>query len=102
MPACDPDQPGGALRPGERSSSALQYTAQAVGQAPQRLRESFIGELMLAVACVAVYVKAGTSWEGLAALAAKYHWAGSEAFRALFAPGLAAHAWEIALFVPAG
>ena len=56
----------------------------------------------MAVICVAIYVKAGTSWEGLAALAVKYQLAGSKAFEALFAHELAAHAQEIAWLLPVG
>jgi|SRR5215469_11517391 len=102
MLVSDPEQARSASRSEDRASSALQQAASAVGQAPQRLRDSFVGELVLAVVCVAIYVKAGTSWEGLAALAVKYHWAGSKAFEAPFARELAAHAQEIAWLLPVG
>lgn len=64
------------------------------------VKESLLGEFILAVVWVTIYVEAGRSWDGLAALAIKYHWPGAQAFQNLFAPGLQSHSSEIAWWFP--
>ena len=63
-------------------------------------KQTVVFEFILAVVFVVIYLKAGESWEGLAALAVKYHWPGAEAFENLFAPGLSRHSRDIALLFP--
>jgi hypothetical protein len=70
----------------------------------QRIRvpfkETLVFEFVLAVVWVVTYLKAGESWEGLAALAIKYHWPGAKAFQDLFVPGLSTHSQELAWLFP--
>jgi hypothetical protein len=64
------------------------------------VKDSLLGEFILAVVWVSIYEKAGRSWDGLAAQAIKYHWPGSAAFQDLFAPGLQIHSRDIAWAFP--
>jgi hypothetical protein len=88
--------------PDDSESFRLQQVVTLAREAPQRLKDTFVGEFALTVIWVAVYIKAGRSWDGLATLAVKYHWAGAKAFQNLFAPELAAHATAIAWLFPIG
>jgi hypothetical protein len=64
------------------------------------LKDSLIAEFAVAVAWVMAFVKGGRTWSGLARLAVAYHWPQASAFQHLIAPGLAAHAWGIAVACP--
>src|ERR1035441_1579128 len=79
--------------------SAGEFRAQ-LKDAPGRLKDSLIAEFAVAVAWVMAFVKGGRTWDGLAGLATAYHWPQASAFRDLIAPGLAAHAWGIAVACP--
>jgi hypothetical protein len=59
-------------------------------------KETVVFEVIIAIVWVVTYLKAGKSWDGLAALAIKYHWPGAQAFHDLFAPGLSSHSRDIA------
>jgi hypothetical protein len=64
------------------------------------LTSTIVAEFVIAVAWVMAYAKGGRTWDGLARLAAAYHWPQATAFRDLLAPGLTAHATAIAVACP--
>jgi hypothetical protein len=78
----------GASEPDKSDSSS--------GKVRIPFKETIVFEFIIAVVWVVTYLKAGKSWEGLAALAIKYHWPGAQAFHDLFAPGLSSHSRDIA------
>jgi hypothetical protein len=84
---------------GRSAPPAGQFTTQ-LKEAPGRLKDSLIAEFAVAVAWAMTYVKGNRTWDGLARLAVQYHWPQASAFQNLIAPGLAAHAWGIAVACP--
>jgi hypothetical protein len=87
-----PDQVGQATR-------ATRLVSEASG-VRENLTSTIVAEFAVAVAWVMAYVKGGRTWDGLARLAAAYHWPQATAFRDLVAPGLTAHATAIAVACP--
>lgn len=84
------------------STGRLETNSSNVSSQGNRIpfKETLVFEFILAVVWVITYLKAGESWQGLAALAIKYHWPGAKAFQDLFVPGLTAHSRDLAWSFP--
>jgi hypothetical protein len=83
----------------DRATRATRLVSEA-SAVREHLTTTIVAELAVAVAWVMAYAKGGRTWDGLARLAARYHWPQATAFRDLLAPGLTAHATAIAVACP--
>jgi hypothetical protein len=83
----------------DRATRATNLVSDATG-VREHLTATIVAEFAVALAWVMAYVKGGRTWDGLARLAARYHWPQATAFGDLVAPGLTAHATAIAVACP--